>query len=168
MTQTRTLTFLSDPGHGWLAVPYSDLMALKIIESVSTYSYHDKRHGLVWLEEDCDAGLYLQAAKAAGWQITINETNTNQEARVRWLPSFGRGGGDETAHYRGVGEIRKTYGRDRSMRGFIRRNRAEIDAAIRGRDGTATIKTINDTDREEWVLNDTGLYAWARSSGVRV
>lgn len=55
---------------------------------------------------------------------------------------------------------------DRSMRGFIRRNRAEIDAAIRK--ACPNIGSLNDNDREQWIGSDCGLYAWARSSGVRV
>ena len=53
-----------------------------------------------------------------------------------------------------------------NMRAFIRRNRAEIDAVIRGACGRGT--TINDIDREEWIANDEGLYNWARSEGAAV
>lgn len=52
-----------------------------------------------------------------------------------------------------------------SRRDFIRRNRETIDAVIRayGIDGR-----INDAERENWVLNDEGLYQMARRSGVNV
>lgn len=29
-------------------------------------------------------------------------------------------------------------------------------------------KTFNDEERREWILNDEGLYNWARSEGVRI
>lgn len=65
------------------------------------------------------------------------------------------------------------------MREFIKTNRAEIDAAINqvtyrhdGRGGRGVIPdpppTRNDSERREWVLNDEGLYRWARSAGVPV
>jgi hypothetical protein len=54
-----------------------------------------------------------------------------------------------------------------TLRQFIRENRAEIDAAIeRALGGPSQYK--NDEERRLWVLNDEGLYLWARRSGVRI
>ena len=53
-----------------------------------------------------------------------------------------------------------------SMRGFIRQNRKELDRCIRS--ACPNIGSLNDSDREDWILNDQGLYNWARSEGVRV
>lgn len=73
-----------------------------------------------------------------------------------------------------------------TLREFIRRNRADIDSAINRRLGhvprTASCycpksgtdhyhppeKPHNDEERRGWVLNDEGLYLWARSEGVRI
>ena len=53
-------TFVTDPGHGWVSVPLEDIKRLGITDNISAYSYMtDKR---VYLEEDCDAGLFLDAA----------------------------------------------------------------------------------------------------------
>ena len=51
-----------------------------------------------------------------------------------------------------------------SVREFIRDNRAEIDTAIRR---VVNMPRINDGERELWILNDEGLYLWAKSEGVR-
>jgi hypothetical protein len=52
-----------------------------------------------------------------------------------------------------------------TLRQFIRDNRAGLDEAIqRVVPGAAK----NDREREWWVLNDEGLYSWARSEGVRI
>ena len=51
------------------------------------------------------------------------------------------------------------------MRAFIRENRAEVDAAIHR---VVPGITLNDEDRRQWILNDEGLYNWARSEGVRI
>jgi hypothetical protein len=84
---TRNLTFYSDPGHGWLAVNRADLDALGIAHLITPYSY--QRAGRVYLEEDCDAATFTQAATAAGWMINIKEKNEpNADSFIRALPHF--------------------------------------------------------------------------------
>lgn len=52
-----------------------------------------------------------------------------------------------------------------TLRAFIREHRAELDAAIlRVCPGIR----LDDDERRLWILNDEGLYNWARSEGVRV
>jgi hypothetical protein len=51
--------FISDPGHAWLEVPLADISLTGIADWISTYSYVN--HGYVYLEEDCDAGLFIDA-----------------------------------------------------------------------------------------------------------
>lgn len=53
-----------------------------------------------------------------------------------------------------------------SLREWIKRNRADIDAAIKRVCPNAG--SLNDEDRRQWVLNDEGLYRWARRDGVDV
>ena len=52
-----------------------------------------------------------------------------------------------------------------SFRDFIKENRDAIDEIIRkgGCRGS-----INDNDRKDWIMNDEGLYMWAKSAGVKV
>lgn len=52
-----------------------------------------------------------------------------------------------------------------SIRQFIRENREEIDAAIRR---ACPNCSLNNEERRMWILNDEGLYRWARSEGVRI
>ena len=53
-----------------------------------------------------------------------------------------------------------------SMRNFIRENREELDECIKR--ACPNVGRLNDSEREDWILNDEGLYNWARSSGVKV
>lgn len=53
-----------------------------------------------------------------------------------------------------------------TIRDFIRENRGEIDNVIKREAGDGV--RINDEERRLWVLNDEGLYLWARSEGVRI
>jgi hypothetical protein len=57
--------------------------------------------------------------------------------------------------------------RKKSIRQFIRDNKTEIDRAIR-RTGFPSEATLNNKDREEWILNDEGLYSWAQVEGVNI
>ena len=65
--------FISDGGHGWLEVPLEELNALGIAGDITRYSYlglpEDRAHGgstVVYLEEDCDAGIFAQVKADAG------------------------------------------------------------------------------------------------------
>lgn len=62
---------------------------------------------------------------------------------------------------------------------FINDNRHDIDNIINralyqhdGRGGRGTIPDPppkrNNRERREWILNDEGLYRWARSEGVKI
>lgn len=53
------LTQHSDGGHSWLAVKRSLLKELGILEKISSCSY--QRGETVYLEEDCDAGIFFHA-----------------------------------------------------------------------------------------------------------
>jgi hypothetical protein len=66
-----------------------------------------------------------------------------------------------------------------TLNSFIRQNRAKIDEAINaslfrydGNGGRGTVPNPppkrNDDERQQWVLNDEGLYNWARSEGCKV
>jgi len=53
--------FHADPAHAWLAVKRTELERLGILGEVSSCSY--QKGGTVYLEEDCDAGLFIRAKK---------------------------------------------------------------------------------------------------------
>jgi hypothetical protein len=55
----KTLIHHNDPGHGWIAVKRKELEELGIADKISRFSYQNG--GTVYLEEDCDLGVYLQA-----------------------------------------------------------------------------------------------------------
>ena len=64
--ETNEFTFAHDAGHGWLRVPHAMLMQLKIDWAISEYSYVETTPlgDVFWLEEDCDAGLFIEAYRA--------------------------------------------------------------------------------------------------------
>lgn len=64
-------TYHTDPGHGWLEVPLGELSRLGIAGKISTYSYI---HGTsAFLEEDCDAPVFILAKKERGEAVELEE-----------------------------------------------------------------------------------------------
>ena len=59
MQQAEAPVWITDPGHAWLRVPIGDYAASGI--QASSCSYIDAEY--VYLEEDADAGLYLDAVQ---------------------------------------------------------------------------------------------------------
>lgn len=51
---------------------------------------------------------------------------------------------------------------------FIREHRTEIDRAIARALDRDENPYKNDQERRQWILNDPGLYYWAKSEGVRI
>ena len=58
------LTYLVDPGHGWLVVPLVEIASLGIEQQISACSFIQGQNA--YLEEDVDAPLYLDARAAQG------------------------------------------------------------------------------------------------------
>lgn len=81
-----TLTFISDPGHGWLAVPHK-LYAILGKPKLSTYSY--KGPAEIFAEEDCDTQVIIDAMKAHGIEYTIREISSDDDSFIRALPRLG-------------------------------------------------------------------------------
>ena len=56
-------TFHTDPGHGWLEVSFTELQKVGLTPGdFSSYSY--QRGSVVYLEEDCDAYVFIRAYEA--------------------------------------------------------------------------------------------------------
>ena len=82
-----THTFYSDPGHAWLKVPIKELEALGIERKISKYSYHNE--GMAFLEEDQDAGVYLDAQKLTGnGEIKLEFKHTDEDSPIRGYDRF--------------------------------------------------------------------------------
>jgi len=86
--------FVEDPGHGWLGVPMDELVNLGIVDNITPYSYHDTAKGMVWLEEDCDAGTFLRAktdgtiAAMRDWFAANVNVRVVNRTSIRSLPQF--------------------------------------------------------------------------------
>lgn len=73
--------FYSDSGHGWLKVSFALLLKMGIQNKISGYSYI--RNGSAYLEEDCDANIFINAYKKMYGDLNIIEHNTNGQSKIR-------------------------------------------------------------------------------------
>ena len=80
------LEFYSDPSHGYLKVPKSLLRELGISDKISTYSYETL--SFAYLEEDCDATLFIETLKELGIAVEIKEISTEDELELRKYESY--------------------------------------------------------------------------------
>jgi hypothetical protein len=55
-----TYKIITDGEHGWLSVPLEDIRKLSIADRISRYSYMTQTRA--YLEEDCDAAIFLEAS----------------------------------------------------------------------------------------------------------
>jgi hypothetical protein len=83
----KRFDFVSDPSHGWLKVPLTELERLGIVDQISAYSF--LKDGMAYLEEDRDMKVFTTARDAAGeGDIRMIEHVRNRESRIRKYPSF--------------------------------------------------------------------------------
>lgn len=68
-----------DPGHAWLKVKVSRLFKAGVVNEISIYSYIKGEYA--FLEEDCDAPLFLKAIGHDG--KGIKESCTNRQSKIR-------------------------------------------------------------------------------------
>lgn len=86
--KTSICTKINDPGHGWLKVEKSFLKQLGIENKISSYSY--QKGFFAYLEEDCDMEIFLVAARGQGYEISVHDTFTknNADAECRKFPCY--------------------------------------------------------------------------------
>lgn len=84
--KTLRLKSYSDPGHGWLAVPYKTFLLIQSV--VTPWSYISATGKTVYLEEDCDTSAFVKKAKELGYEIKITTKWTNRQSKIRNLKRF--------------------------------------------------------------------------------
>jgi len=87
--KTLAFDFISDPGHGWVKVSFTQLVRIVGPDWRSTFSSCSFERGEhAYLEEDSDAPRFVKACQAAGieprWRMRCSE----RESRIRNYPSL--------------------------------------------------------------------------------
>jgi len=75
--------FHYDAGHGWLEVKRKEIEELNLQDKISEYSYICG--DCVYLEEDCDFGVFADAKgwTPSIWKTLIEEVNDGDESIIR-------------------------------------------------------------------------------------
>ena len=81
------VSFYCEPGHGYMAVKREILRDWNILHKISQCSYQSATGKTVYLEEDCDARIFTEAAKSRGVSLTVKNVYRDQEL-VRRNPYF--------------------------------------------------------------------------------
>lgn len=82
----HTYRFFADSGHGWLEVFIDEIETLGLTDTISGYSYRSGPK--VYLEEDCDAALFINAKENLGIKIQLEEKYVDGDSFVRALPRY--------------------------------------------------------------------------------
>lgn len=89
-----TYTFHHDDGHGWLEVPYQDMLNVGVtLEDVSRFSYAVviSHKPTVFLEEDIDIGVFMLAMKKAGKPVKWKHKDVAGSSVIRTYPMNSKG-----------------------------------------------------------------------------
>lgn len=90
----KTYTFHHDAGHGWLEVPYQDMLSVGLtLEGISRYSYATviKYQPTVFLEEDLDLAVFMLAMKRAGKAVAFTHKEVPGSSVIRSYPHNTKG-----------------------------------------------------------------------------
>lgn len=85
------LEWITDPGHGWLAVSGNPEIVEIARRSSTGYDYTGA--GIIYLEEDCSVGVFARAMRGQLDELIRNAMvqHTNEESYVRELPRLAAG-----------------------------------------------------------------------------
>jgi hypothetical protein len=83
---TKVHVFHQDAGHGWLAVKRKELANLGILDKISSCSYQKGK--TVYLEEDCDFSIFVEAMKAKGLPVAYRYGKHCDHSPIRSYNSF--------------------------------------------------------------------------------
>ena len=82
------ITVYEDPKHAWGKVPKKKLEELGILDQITSFSY--ERNGYLYLEEDCDLPLFIEAMEDHGETVEIENQVINHQSRIQsyknWNP----------------------------------------------------------------------------------
>jgi hypothetical protein len=88
--------WIVDRGHAWLEVPLGEAVTASLeVRPVSRFSYVNRELGLAYLEEDCDAGVWIEwrhgadvASAGSGFEAPRPTHRVDGWSWVRDLPRF--------------------------------------------------------------------------------
>ena len=85
----KQFTFHEDASHGWLEVSYKDVTDVDIHNEISEFSYINRFLEKIYLEEDCDYILFINAFKNKyGYKPLEVNGRYHEISPIRDLPRY--------------------------------------------------------------------------------
>lgn len=85
----NTFKYYTDPGHGWIGVKVQLLEQLGIQAQISEFSYINRKGTMAYLEEDCDASLFVEKyIETYGVKPTWKDSYMERNHWIRNYPSY--------------------------------------------------------------------------------
>ena len=86
MTEEKVFTHFTDPAHGWIKVSKQLLKELGIATKITAYSY--QKGDYAYLEEDCDASLFVEEYEKQTGQKIKTVTSYAHRSAIRNFQSY--------------------------------------------------------------------------------
>ena len=89
--KTKKYHVYSDSGHGWVKVKFSEILKLGIQDKITSFSY--TRGGYIYLEEDCDLSVFVEALEKINikpyWIGHYTDKSSKIRSYSRYIPAMG-------------------------------------------------------------------------------
>ena len=99
--------YYSTPRHGYIKVDGDDMRDLKISQSLSHYSYYNEDDDIFYLEEDCDASLFMKRCELDGVTVIVTDDDLDTEAEEAIITCHNSAGGGGDWGY--FGELEQNH-----------------------------------------------------------
>lgn len=90
MAKVINLRYHHDSGHGWIAVKSKLINDLNLADKITSFSYMKGK--TVYLEEDCDASIFIEALKNNNIDYIMKESfascSTRNRSPIRGYQSY--------------------------------------------------------------------------------
>ena len=107
MPKTIDVIYYSTPRHGYFKVDGDDMRDLKISQSLSYYSYYNEDDDIFYLEEDCDASLFMKRCELDGITVNVTDDDIDSEAEEKIITCHNSAGGGGDYGY--FGELEQNH-----------------------------------------------------------
>lgn len=77
---------ITDPGCSWISVPHSDIKTLDLVNRIGSKSYVGLER--VYLDMRRDSSTFIDAARAARWEVLTRDVHTDTPSWVRDMAPY--------------------------------------------------------------------------------
>ena len=106
MSKSFDVVYISTPRHGYFKVNGDDLREIKISQSFSEYSYFDEDNDIFYLEEDCDASLFMKRCELDEIQVNVIDEDYDSEQEENLIRCHNDALGGDYGYY---GELEQNH-----------------------------------------------------------